>query len=75
MTWISIPGPKHTFLLVAVEPEASNFEKKFPSFGLYLVLELAYVSDRPYSSGCAVVCKQKSPGFNFRIRQTDDPSA
>ena len=29
MTWISIPGPKHTFLLVAVQPESSNFEKKF----------------------------------------------
>ena len=28
MTWISIPGPKHTFLLVAVQPESSNFEKK-----------------------------------------------
>ena len=28
MTWISIPGPKHTFLLVVVQPESSNFEKK-----------------------------------------------
>ena len=29
MTRISIPGPKHTFLLVAVQPEPSNFKKKF----------------------------------------------
>ena len=29
MTWISMPGPKHTFLLVAVQPVCSNFEKKF----------------------------------------------
>ena len=28
MTCISIPGPKHTFLLVAMKPESSNFEKK-----------------------------------------------
>ena len=28
MTWISIPGPKHTFLVVAVQPEPSNFNKK-----------------------------------------------
>ena len=34
LTWISIPGPKHTFLLVAVQPQSSNFEKKLPSFGL-----------------------------------------
>ena len=29
MTLISIPGPQHTFLLVAVQPESSSFEKKF----------------------------------------------
>ena len=34
MTWISIPGPKHTFLLVAVQLESSNFEKEIVSFGL-----------------------------------------
>ena len=28
MTWISIPGPEHTFLSVAVQPVCSNFEKK-----------------------------------------------
>ena len=28
MTRISIPGPKHTFLFVAVQPESSNFGKK-----------------------------------------------
>ena len=33
MTWISIPCPKHTFLLVAVQPEFSNSEKKILSFG------------------------------------------
>ena len=29
MTWISIPGRKHTFLLVAVQPDFSNSENKF----------------------------------------------
>ena len=34
MTWISTPGPKHTFLLVAVQPEFSNLKKEVPPFGL-----------------------------------------
>ena len=34
MTWISMPGPKHTFLLVAMQPESSNFEKKNPPLGV-----------------------------------------
>ena len=33
MTWISIPGPKHTFLLVAVQP-VLKFRKKNPPLGL-----------------------------------------
>ena len=33
-TWILIPDPKHTFLLVVVQLESSNLEKKIPSFGL-----------------------------------------
>ena len=28
MTWISILGPKHTFFLVAVQPESSNLKRK-----------------------------------------------
>ena len=34
MIWISIPGPKDTFLLVAVQSMSSNFEKKIPPLGL-----------------------------------------
>ena len=33
MTWNSIPGPKHTFLLVTVQPVCSNFEKKIRHLG------------------------------------------
>ena len=70
MTWISIPGPKHTFLLVAVQPESSIKKKSVlrsvngPRAGI-----------QAFSSGCVVVCQQKSPGFNFWQPQTDDPSA
>ena len=34
MTWISIQGPKHTFLLVAVQPESSSIGKKNAHPGL-----------------------------------------
>ena len=34
ITWISITGPKHTFLLVAVQPESSHFVKTLPPLGL-----------------------------------------
>ena len=46
MTWISIPCPKHTFLLVAVKLQTcghqkplSIFEKKFSPLRLYVILE------------------------------------